>query len=563
MTTRASAARRHAPASAGAARNTGRRKRTEAQPSASAAEHDAPASDRTAQDAGDHVELELKLAISAQHARRIARLPLIRSSTSGRTVTRSMHSVYYDTPQHDLQRAQAALRLRREGARWMQTLKFGAEVEGGLHRRHEVETRVAAQLIDHQVLGHPALPTLFHDAALRASLSPVFVADFRRTTRLLSPTPGTLIELCVDIGALQVGERQAPICEIELELKSGEPIALLDFADALVHEVPARLEPASKAERGYTLAQARTPAPVKATAPALDAGMTLEEAFRTIVFGCVQQLQANEAGVIGGQDSEYLHQARVALRRLRSAITVFDAAFPKAGYAAVLEELRWLGGCLGPARDWDVFVLSTLPQLLRAFPDEAGLKIIEQHAERLRAQTGAIAREALGSTRYTRLLLALIGLFYRRPWLLPADAQAETLRALPLPQFAEQMLARRQRKVVKRGRHHAQLDHAALHVLRIEVKKLRYAAEFMSTLYERKARTAYLEALARLQELLGGLNDAATVERLCHALRASTAGEPAGEAMGLLRGWAAALAQDHLRGLPRAWKRFRDARPFW
>lgn len=562
MTARASAARRHAPAPAGTARDTDRRRHAETRPSDPAAEHIATL-DRTAQGTDDHVELELKLAISAQHARRIARLPLIRSSTSGRAITRGMHSVYYDTPQHDLQRAQTALRLRREGARWVQTLKFGGEVEGGLHRRHEVETRVAAQLIDHRMLGHSALPALFQDAALRAALGPVFTADFRRTVRLLSPTPGTLIELCVDVGELRAGDRQAPICEIELELKSGEPIALLDFADALVQEVPARLEPASKAERGYMLAQARTPVPVKATAPALDAGMTLEEIFRAIVFGCVLQLQANESGVIEGHDPEYLHQARVALRRLRSAITVFDAAFPKAGYAAVLEELRWLGGCLGPARDWDVFVLFTLPQLLQAFPDEAGLRTLEQQAERLRVQTCAIARDALGSMRYTRLLLALIGLFHRRPWLISADAQAEALRALTPTQFAEQMLTRRQRKVVKRGRHHAQLDHAGLHALRIEVKKLRYAAEFMTTLYERKTRAAYVEALARLQELLGGLNDAATVERLCHALRDSTAGEPVGEAVGLLRGWAAALAQDHLRGLPRAWKRFRDARPFW
>lgn len=512
----------------------------------------------------DHVEIELKLALGDIDARRIARLPLIRGCSTGRAGTRAMHSIYYDTPDRALQRARTALRLRREGTRWVQTIKFGGGAEGGLHNRHEIETRLAMPLIDQQALVHPALQSLFDDSALRAAITPVFTAEFRRTTRLLSPAPGTTIELCVDIGEIRAGERREPIREIELELKSGSASVLLEFADALVQQIPVRLEPASKAERGFALALGEAPAPVRAQAPHLDGATDLEAAFRAIVFSCVRQLQANERGVLDGSEAEYLHQARVALRRLRSAMAVFDSVFPRESYSATLDELRWLDRCLGPARDWDVFVLSTLPQLSHAFPDDAGLLRLARHADTLREEAGRIARDALSSARYTRVLLGLNALFLRRPWMEPAaHTDTQPARATALLSFAKRTLARRHRKVIKRGRDHARLNHTELHALRIEGKKLRYAGEFVGGLFERKAVRTYLRALTRLQELLGGLNDAATVDRLCHALRAAGTQEPADEAVGILRGWAAALAQDHLSSLPKAWKRFRATEPFW
>ncbi|MCC7547050.1 MAG: CHAD domain-containing protein [Burkholderiales bacterium] len=508
----------------------------------------------------DHVEVELKLAIAGQDAHRIARLPLIRDSARGRARTRTMHGIYFDTPERALQRARAALRLRREGSQWVQTIKFGGSVEGGLHSRYESEKRVAGPFLDRQALAHPALEPLLNDAGLLDTLVPVFTVQFRRTTRMLSPAPDTSIELCVDVGEIRTGERSLPLCEMELELKAGSPAALIDFAQILVEQVPGRLEPASKAERGYALALGQAPAPVRARAPVFGTDASLEQVFRAIVFNCVEQLQANERGVVAGEDPEYLHQARVALRRLRSALATFDTAFPRARYAGLLDELRWLDGCLGPARDWDVFVSSTLAAVLRAFPADGGLRALAGHAADLRQDHRRIAVDALSSTRHTRLLLALTGLFLQRPW--QADADSLSVQALTPRQFAQQMLARRHKKVVKRGRRHAGLDHAGLHALRIEIKKLRYAAEFVAGLYERKAAGAYLDPLARLQDLLGGLNDAATVDRLCAELRARLAGAE-GESVGLLRGWAAALAEDHLASLPKAWKRFRDARPFW
>lgn len=510
--------------------------------------------------ASSQVEIELKLTIAPEDAARIARLPLVRDATIGRPQTRKLHTIYYDTPERALQRAGVALRLRKDGARWLQTLKGGGRSEAGLHERNEIESRVAGPFLDQAMLD-ANLGGKLADPAARAHLAPLFVTEFRRRLRVLEPAPGTRIELCVDEGSIGTATRSVPIHEIELELQAGSALTLIDFADALVQALPVHLEPLSKAARGYALASDAVAAPVRARAIALTPHLGVIDALRKIVFACVEHLQANEAGVIAGEDAEYLHQARVALRRLRSAFNVFAAAVPRATAAPLLDEFRWLDRVLAPARDWDVFVLETLPPLRAAFPAHAGLDALEQRAASLRAEAGAAARAALRSARYTRLLLQSIALFYRQPWLAEAAPEAESARAMESAAFAASVLGQRQRKVRKRGRDIGKLDHAALHALRIAIKKLRYAAEFFAALHEGKAQRRFVRALAVLQGHLGTLNDAATVERLCRQLTAEDADTL--EAIGVLRGWAAARAAAHIEQLPPAWKAWRDAAPYW
>jgi inorganic triphosphatase YgiF len=509
------------------------------------------------------LEVELKLAASPEDAAKFGRLPLVKGATTGRAVTRHMHSVYYDTPDLTLKAQGMALRLRREGTRWVQTLKGAGRVEGGLHQREEHEVQVPAPLLDYGALAAWGMNGVLADPEQRMRLQPVFTCDFKRTIRHLALSDGTRFELCTDRGTIAAGEGIDPISEIELELKAGSADRLIDFGLVLLEEVPLRLEPRSKAERGYALAEKRAEAPTKAGAPAQRAGMSVTDAFRAVVFACVAHLQANQAGAMAGADIEYLHQARVALRRLRSAFSVFNRAFPRAALEDLLGELRWLGEQLGPARDWDVFTCTTLPRLAGTFGDDAAMRALREHADRLRAVARRDAVEALAAKRHTALLLRLNGVFYRTPWTAIDDQPAAALRAEPLGQFAAEELSRRHRKTLKRGRKHAELDASGLHRLRIQVKKLRYAAEFFSSLYERKAVRGYTAALAALQELLGTLNDAATVERLCEVLREDHDEAAFREALGAVRGWAAATAHDHLEQLPQAWKRFRDTKPFW
>src|SRR5262245_31314655 len=142
-------------------------------------------------------EIEVKLSIAAEDGRKLGRIPAVKAAARGRAITRRMHSVYYDTPDLQLKKTEVALRLRREGARWVQTLKGGGRVEAGMHQRVELEKRVPAQLLDYRALAESGLSEAFTDPAQRGRLQPVFTADYTRTTRHLEPdAAGSHIELC-------------------------------------------------------------------------------------------------------------------------------------------------------------------------------------------------------------------------------------------------------------------------------------------------------------------------------------------------------------------------------
>ncbi len=508
-------------------------------------------------------EIELKLAIAARDVGKLARVPVLKAASRGRATTSRLHSIYYDTPELTLREQGVALRLRRIGTRWLQTLKSAGRVEGGLHQREELETPVPAQILNYPALTQSGAAAVFADPGLPLRLQPVFATDFKRTSWQLEPASGTEFEFCLDRGAISAGAAQVPISEIELELKSGTPEQLLKFALRLLETVPLRLEPTSKAERGYALVSGLMAAPAKAMAPSLQPAMSVPEAFRTVAFSCIAHLQANERGLLETDDAEYLHQARVALRRLRSALSVFNRAFPRTVFEELLAEMRWLSSCLGPARDWDVFAIETLPVVCAAFPGEPGLRWLAERTLELRSAADSSARQAVASTRYTVLLLKLTGIFLRKPWQDLADDAAAALRALALTEFVAGVLERRHKKVLKRGHGLGALDPVGLHALRIEIKKLRYAADFFSTLYNKGEVREYLTTLAHLQELLGRLNDAVTVESLLEPLRESDGAGQWLEAPGLIRGWATCSSRTHLDQLGAAWQRFRACEAFW
>ncbi len=506
------------------------------------------------------LEVELKLSIAAQHTAALSRVNALKAAAIGRAHTTHLYSIYYDTPELALHGNGIALRLRRAGKHWLQTLKSGGRIDAGLHQREEIETPVPAQILNYRVLSESRTAEVLSDPLLPQRLAPIFVTDFKRTTRQLEPAAGTRIEFCLDRGTITAGDAAATISEVELELKAGPPAHLIDLALALVEHVPMRLEPLSKAERGYALAAGSASLPIKAKPIQLDAQMNVAEALRAIVFGCIEHLQANERGVLESDDIEYVHQTRVAVRRLRSAFSVFRPAFPSALFDRQLSELRWLAAALGEARDWDVLMTETLPAVCTAFPAEAQLHELMERCLDLSNAARRTARDALDSKRYTVLLLEFGGIFLRAPWSVSEDEGAAE-RSRALIDFAGAVLDERHRKVVKQADELRTLDDAQLHKLRIRIKKLRYAAEFFSSLYAKKAVREYVASLTRMQELLGSLNDAATADRIARALRDSD-GEHL-EGLGLLRGWCAARAQANRKRLPKAWARFEQCDTFW
>jgi triphosphatase len=505
-------------------------------------------------------ETEFKLRFPPGTLRQLSTHPLLRGRTPA--VVRKLHTIYFDTPEYDLRRQGVALRVRRDGRHWVQAVKDVGTVRGGLRRRLEIETEVSGAFPDCARITDGRLVEIFASPELRAALGPVFVTEFTRKARLID-FQGAVVEASIDRGEIRGGDGIDPVAELELELKSGPSWRLFELALELVEDMPLQVEYRSKAERGYALAQGERPQPVKATTAVLSADMTVSAAFETIAWVTLHHLQSNERGVFDGSDPEYLHQLRVALRRLRSAFNLFSTVLPQNAVAPLVAELRWLAGALGPARDWDVFMIETLPPIREQFADHEALAALACECARLQRAAARKAQRAVGSRRYQRLMLRLAGWVATEAWLVDADAAVRATLMKPTTEFAADVLAARYAQVRKRGRRLKRRSLVELHRLRIAVKKLRYAGDFFSTLFEASHARGMLSQLARLQTILGTMNDASTVGNLVRVGTGTQADQALSGARGIVVGWSRGRALTLRRELQAAWKAFRAAEKFW
>lgn len=438
-------------------------------------------------------EIELKLEITPHAAEALIASDLLPGSPS---IVRQ-RSVYFETPGRDLSAAGFSLRIREIAGRRIQTVKAVGAATAGLFARPEWEFDVEGDT-----------PVFDDTTPVRALLGdkvrdigPIFAIEVER--RIWSvPWDGATIEFLLDRGEVVAGERSARICEIELELKGGSPLALFSFARRIDAMAPLRLGVVNKAERGFRLLEAAMRA-VKAEPVALTEDTTAADAFRRIAGACLRQFRLNEP-LIERDNPEAVHQARVALRRLRSAFSIFRPMLEDAAFPRLREESRWLAGTLGDARDLDV--LRT-----RCDSDDLAARL-----EQARAAAYAEAASALASQRARALMLDLSEWLALGEWqTLPSGAE---MRETPARDFAASALDRFRRKVKKGGRDLADLDDAARHEVRKDAKKLRYAAEFFAPLFQHKRQkrraTRFLAALEALQDRLGALNDLATAPSL-------------------------------------------------
>jgi len=489
------------------------------------------------------MEIELKLALDPAFATRFKRHPLLAGIKADRQL---LHSIYFDTPDFALTRRKIALRLRRVGYHWVQTLKAAAPSVGALSSRPEWEAQVMGNTPDLAVLAPEALALLAGIDLGR--LVPVFVTDVRRATWQVV-VGETAMEIALDQGEVRAASvansATSPISEIELELKSGPPDGLFTAALDLLERIPLRIDSRSKAAIGYRLAGAVKMAPAKARWPKLDPAQAAGLAWTRLVEAAMAQLVDNLPGFLEQpEEIEYLHQLRVALRRLMSLARLFARPDP-----AWLAPLREHMAVLNPARDWDVFLWETLPRL-----DLPHGEVFQEHAAALAAASRQAAQTTLSSAAFTGVVLQL-GQALLTP---PATRK-------PASDWAAKVLEQRWKDVQRRGkaltdRDKAVDDVAARHRLRIAVKKLRYAGDALANLYGKRGQ-ATLAGLENLQESLGALNDLAVAERLMQVL-AQTHPESAFSA-GHVVGELSAEAKQHSGSRQRIARDLARIKPFW
>jgi len=314
---------------------------------------------------------------------------------------------------------------------------------------------------------------------------------------------------------------------------------------------------------GLPAARGTRSGPVRSRTAPLASTLSVNDAFRAVMAAGLAHLLANERGLRGSADPEYLHQARVALRRLRSALEVFSPPVPEPAVAPAARDLEWLAARLGPARDWDVLMTDTLPPIEAEFGARRGLKAFSARCRRLRRSAGAGARRAVRSARYRRLTLRLSAWLAAEGWRAHSEHAARAVLQCPVGDHARRVLEARYQRVRKRGRGLQELSAARLHRLRISIKRFRYAVDFFAGLYRGHAVGETLRRLSRLQDLLGAMNDAATAAELAVRVSRSRGDADTLEARGIVLGWNRARATLLKSELRDAWKSFREGWKFW
>lgn len=509
------------------------------------------------------IELDVTFQLTPQSLTRVKRPRWLGGVQQGRAQTHPLETTYYDSSALDVRKAGASIRLRQEGRRFVQSLKWRSEgARPDASPRELPQALLTPELNPERLL--EAVPALKFKQAILDALEPIFHVSIKRTVRQLSPRPGVEIEMHLDVGTLRRGQTQLPIQELTLELKNGEPAALFEAGQWLLEHVPMRLTPLSKADRGYALLTGEPQPWVKAPLLTLAKGTTAEDAFLARLKGTLWHLRQNEECALNRTHSEGIHQLRVATRRMRSALTIYRKLLPSSLFDAMQGELKWLIGGMGPARDWDVFLEETLPPLEAWFVDESSCSILRKHAERKQDQAYLQAETVLNSPRYARLVLELARWAEGRPW-----RSLETHGAFygPAIDHATPLLQKRHRRLLRDGRHFQRMNPYDRHLLRIDIKKIRYVGELFGSLYKEKRVKAYLGVLAELQESLGKLNDVAVAHDLVDGL--VTDASPATDtpalqrAAGLTLGWHSLAAKTSIEPLGSTWARFVEMKPMW
>jgi CHAD domain-containing protein len=491
----------------------------------------------------------IELELSPDDAVSLVRLPALSARREGRTKTGALKIVWYDTADGAL--AAQGLSLSEHRAQWRLERLMP---DGGQDWRPATPAPLLACAPT-----RAALQDFAPAGSLPEALAPV--AAFTGRQRDIALTcGGAPARLTILEGTLRGVLQDRKVCRIIL---SGEARAMAGLAAELSGHVPVRAPLASLAAQAFAVARGAAPAPRRLGAPSVPPEASLSKAISLITAHLADVILYWGSTIEAAGNPEPVHQMRVAVRRLRSALSVFRRALPddRVWLDDLAAELKALAGLLGVARDWDVFLAETGHDVRAAFANDRRIGSMMEAAAKKRLAAYAALRRFLGADpAWRRLGLALALLPSLRPWEGAGETEQAELLGRPAAEYARGALNRRLKHVLEPGDSLDGLTHEHLHEIRKRAKRLRYAIEFFAPLFAEKAVRRYLTKLATLQEDFGALNDTAVAGTLVSSLGG---GADRAFAAGAVQGYGAARVTRSAKKLQRGWAKFYRETPFW
>lgn len=534
-------------------------------------------------------EIELKLLVDP--ADLIAIADRLRESPTAfsQPEAKWLESRYFDTEDRRLAARGASFRVRRVAASgrivtpddsYLQTVKTRSDGGGAHAERGEWEGPIADWTPRPEIVDGMALDCL--GVVLPEELQLVVASEIERQLILVEQPvagePAAIIEVAFDNGRLvarpngdAAAERVLPIAEVELELKAGPTRGLYLLLGQLRQWGRLEISTADKAERGFRLAAGTHPIASRARKVTLERMMTTGEALGAILDNCLGQWLRNVPAAADGHDIEGVHQLRIAIRRSRSALSIFAAALDTDERKVWNERLKSVITATGPARQRDVFLSQLMPAITAIAPAEAGpgLETLAAHLSAERSAAYDAVHHFLRSETHTDLQLDWASWVALEGWQQGAGAAARDVLARPAIELARELLRKRHKRVKKLGKNFTELTDSDRHQVRLALKKLRYGVEFLGGLFPGKTAKRYAKAAAALQDELGILNDQAEAMALLEGVAARAPAKPAAERLrlergiGFVLGWQAQALAQRRDAATAAWATFIAQRPFW
>ena len=476
---------------------------------------------------------------------------------------------YFDTVDSALASKGVVLRLRQEGARWFQTVK--AKTAGPLERAEDnVNLGVLAEQPAPDITQYKNTPIgdlLGNLKDIQARLVPTFFTEITRT-RCIVEQGSSRVEMAMDVGQVTVADRpdveidSSPVRELEMELVEGRVSDLAMVAREWLARYHLSVSTTSKDARGQRLlAGSPTDVAVKASAvmpSKLKARLRGDEVQRLVVSGCLWQILPNATEVAAGNvDHDVVHQLRVGIRRLRTALRELDGLHPEQFAPAWETSLKQAFDALGKSRDRELLETKMQPTFEKHGSPDVDL------GDR---PVGKSLDAAVQDPGFQMTLVDLLAFCSSDASMdeddIGAEAADATNQEKPVnSKKAQKILADRlnslHKKMVKGGDSFESLAAEEQHRVRKQLKRLRYLAEFVGPLFGAKAAARYLEHLTPAQDALGEFNDkhvalASYQERTAHDPKAWFA-----------VGWLSATESSDAKACRKTLGKIADAKKFW
>ena len=484
------------------------------------------------------LEIELKFQIP-QEKRELIFKALQRKNVQHK----HLKAHYFDNDSFQLSQHSVSLRQRLENEIWIQTIKVATP---HYFQRIEIEETIETndELRLDQYQKNKQIPKNIRQLLLeiKDQLNIQFETEIERSTALFN-FQNSQIEIALDRGNIFTTKNNSnlDIYEIEFELKQGSIQDLVSFILPRIKRYGLWLDIRNKAQQGFKLAQNIQDNPVQFQSDVtIDPKNSTEIALRKIVNNCLQHLLPNSTAIASENfNSNHIHQARVAIRRLRSALKTFSH-WSKHIDLSWETELRQLFRTLGTSRDLNVIQKELIPQL-----EQVGAPSfkIEAHSNNENSKTSAMFR----SLNFNHLILSLLQFIHQQ---LHDDSRSAQ-------KVAKKQLSQLHQQIQIDTKHFLDLDSKSQHRTRKRLKRLRYSIEFVVTLYNKQESRAFIKALKPAQESLGKFNDLCVTEQI---LKQYVMAQPE---IWFALGWIASQKQIWLLQSQRDLSQFIQAKPFW